>query len=119
MTTTPNMRAWLGPAGLTATDHQVGALTDIFAGAQQRWPHADDHDLRGAALNGAAAITLGDDRLTAIVARWHRLQREELRARAALEGGVYAASLNGEDYIQIARQGGLEPALVEAILRSW
>jgi hypothetical protein len=116
---TPNMRAWLGPAGLTATDTQVGNLEDVYRGAQERWPHAEDADLRAAALNGAAAVGLGDERLTAVVARWHRLQRDELKARAALEGAIFAASLNHEHPIQIARQGGLEPALIEAILRSW
>jgi hypothetical protein len=119
LTPTPNIRAWLGPAGLHATDHQVGNIEDAFRGAAERWPHPEDADLRRAALEGAAHIALGDERLTAIVARWHRLQREEIRARAALEGAVYAASLNHEHPVQIARQGGLEPALIDAILRSW
>jgi hypothetical protein len=111
------IRRWLGEAGARATDHQIGDISDILAGASKRFP--GEPSLITAATRAGASITLGDERLTVYAARYARALREEGLAKAALEGAIYAARLHHEDPYAIARQLGLEPDLVHRILNSW
>lgn len=111
------IRRWLGEAGSRATDHQIGDISDVLAGASTRFP--GEPSLITAATQAGASIALADERLETYAARYARALREKAHAEAALEGAIYAARLTHEDPYAIARRLGLEPDLVHRILNSW
>lgn len=104
--------AWLGDADTTWEQREaLKAASDMVTARY----HPDLEDSRVNALNGAAAVILGDATLESIAAEYHAARRVEREAMEALTGAMIAASADRTE-ADIARVAGVQRLTVRKAL---
>jgi hypothetical protein len=109
MSADPGLLAWLGPAVDDLTAEQIDLVAQASAEIDERYPEADDADVRDAALSATVQYLLGDtspeDADRALVAA--RLAEARAYA-AALQVAVMAHRVGGESKAGAARRSGVD-----------
>ncbi len=85
--------AYLGDFADNLTAEQKAALRRAAEQIEQRWPDADDSDLRRDAFTAAAMLAFGDATDEGIASEWASARRAERDAHARLTGAIIWGSI--------------------------
>ena len=109
------VEAWLGPALDDMTAEQVDAFARMVEAIGDRYPGADEADVRELASSGALQVMLGASTLDELGRALAGARRVEREAMAMLTGAIIAASASQSES-EVARRASVTRMTVRKAL---